>query len=62
MTLLMSIALWLSTMFGIENASGDVIVDVGDRQTMGQDASKSNSSNEGKKRGLTRKGYIYNGF
>ena len=61
MTFLMSIALWLTTLFGLTDATGQQIVDVGDRQTMGQNASKSSSSDDNKNRGLTRKGYIYNG-
>ena len=62
MNILMSVAIWLATLFGIPTASGEELLDVGEQQTMGQSATKSGSSDDDKKRGLTRKGYIYNGF
>jgi len=62
MNMLMSIAIWLATLFGVPTATGEEVLDVGDRQTTSQSATTSSSSDDDKKRGLTRKGYIYNGF
>ncbi len=59
MNLFVTLYLWLSTMLGVPTPTGeDAPVDVGDKQAMTQDAKGKSSKN----RGLTRKGFIYNGF
>ena len=60
MNMIMTIAIWLATLFGVPTATGEEMLDVGDKQATTQDA--KSSSNKSKTRGLTRKGYIYNGF
>jgi hypothetical protein len=62
MNFIMGIAIWLATLFGIPTATGEELFDGGEQQAMSGDAKKSSSSSEAEKRGLTRKGYIYNGF
>jgi hypothetical protein len=62
MNILVSIYIYLAALFGVPTAQGqDALLDVGDRQTTSQSASKGASSGSSN-RGLTRKGYIYNGF
>jgi len=63
MNMLISLYIWLSTLFGVPAINGEApLLDVGDRQTMSSSSKGKSSSSCGSDRGLTRKSCIYNGF
>jgi len=63
MNMLVSLYIWLMSLFGgpVLNDYDGHQVQTGDRQAMSSTSSKKKSSGS-EDRGLTRKGYIYNGF
>ena len=64
MNMLVSLYIWLSSLFGgpLPTDYNGQQAQAGDQQAMSAPPSSKKKSSDSDDRGLTRKGYIYNGF